>query len=78
MPVWSTHELNDFYPASWQSVYTGNDWWRMGAVLDFGHEDMYPLEFDHRYQCYVYDYAKDVMRSAVGFDRLVDGQRAGV
>ncbi len=72
-PVWSTHELNDFYPASWQSVYTGNDWWRMGAVIDIGHEDMYPLEFDHRYQCYVYDYAKDVMRSAVGFDRLVTG-----
>lgn len=73
MPVWSTHELNDFYPASWQSVYTGNDWWRMGAVIDIGHEDMYPLEFDHRYLCYVYDYAKDVMRSAVGFDRLITG-----
>lgn len=72
-PVWATHECNDFYPASWQSVYTGNDWWRMGAALDFGHEDMYPLEFDHRYQCYVYDYAKDVMRSAVGFDKLVTG-----
>lgn len=73
MPIYAIHELNDFYPASWQSVYTGNDWWRMGAVLDIGHEDMYPLEFDHRYQCYVYDYAKDVMRSAVGFDRLVTG-----
>jgi hypothetical protein len=72
-PVWATHECNDFYPASWQSVYTGNDWWRMGAELDFGHEDMYPLEFDHRYQCYVYDYAKDVMRSAVGFDKLITG-----
>ncbi|MBI5959730.1 MAG: hypothetical protein HY866_13395, partial [Chloroflexi bacterium] len=73
MPVYATHELNDFYPASWQSVYTGNDWWRMGAVLDIGHEDMYPLEFDHRYQCYVYDYAKDVMRSAVGFNKLITG-----
>jgi hypothetical protein len=71
MPLWSTHECNDFYPASWQCVYTGNDFWRMGQVLDFGHEDMYPLEFDHRYQCYVYDYAKDIMRSAVGFDKLV-------
>lgn len=72
-PLWATHELNDFYPASWQSVYTGNDWWRMGAVLDFGHEDMYPLEFDHQYLCYVYDYAKDITRSAVGFDKLVTG-----
>lgn len=70
-PVWSTHECNDFYPASWQSVYTGNDWWRMGAVLDFGHEDMYPLEFDTRYACYVYDYAKDIMRSAMGFQGLI-------
>lgn len=70
-PVWATHELNDFYPASWQSVYTGNDWWRMAAPLDFGHEDMYPLEFDHRYQCYVYDYAKDVMRSAMNFSGLM-------
>jgi hypothetical protein len=70
-PLWATHECNDFYPASWQSVYTGNDFWRMGAVLDFGHEDMYPLEFDHRYQCYVYDYTKDVMRSAVGFEKLI-------
>ncbi|MBI5928804.1 MAG: hypothetical protein HY862_05810 [Chloroflexi bacterium] len=71
MPVWATHECNDFYPASWQSVHTGNDWWRMGAVLDFGHEDMYPLEFDTRYQCYVYDYTKDIMRSATGFNKLV-------
>jgi hypothetical protein len=71
MPVWATHELNDFYPASWQSVYTGNDWWRMGATLDIGHEDMYPLEFDTRYQCYVYDYAKDVMRSAMNFNGLM-------
>ncbi len=70
-PIWATHECNDFYPASWQSVYTGNDWWRMGAVLDFGHEDMYPLEFDTRYQCYVYDYAKDILRSATGFNKLV-------
>jgi len=70
-PVWSTHECNDFYPASWQSVYTGNDWWRMGAVLDIGHEDMYPLEFDTRYVCYVYDYAKDVLRSATGFNKLI-------
>lgn len=70
-PLWATHECNDFYPASWQSVYTGNDWWRMGAVLDFGHEDMYPLEFDTRYQCYVYNYAKDVMRSAMNFDGLI-------
>lgn len=69
-PVWATHELNDFYPASWQTVYTGNDWWRMGAPLDIGHEDMYPLEFDTRYQCYVYDYAKDVMRSALNFEGL--------
>ncbi|MCU0480620.1 MAG: hypothetical protein MUE54_05335 [Anaerolineae bacterium] len=70
-PVWSTHECNDFYPASWQSVYTGNDWWRMGAVLDIGHEDMYPLEFDTRYVCYVYDYAKDILRSATGFNKLI-------
>ncbi len=70
-PLWATHECNDFYPASWQSVYTGNDWWRMGATLDFGHEDMYPLEFDHRYQCYVYDYAKDMMRSAMNFEALI-------
>lgn len=70
LPLWSTHELNDFYPASWQQVFTGNDWWRMGAVLDFPHEDMYPLEFDHRYQCYVFDYAKDVMRSTGNFKTL--------
>ncbi|PJF39250.1 MAG: hypothetical protein CUN55_14890, partial [Phototrophicales bacterium] len=71
MPLWATHECNDFYPASWQSVYTGNDWWEMGAVLDFGHEDMYPLEFDNRYQCYVYNYAKDIMKSALGFQGLI-------
>ena len=70
-PLWSTHELNDFYPASWQCVYVGVDWWAMGGECDFGHEDMYPLEFDHRYVCYVYDYAKDVMRSALGWDKLM-------
>ncbi|MCC6976317.1 MAG: hypothetical protein IT322_20100 [Anaerolineae bacterium] len=70
-PLWATHECNDFYPASWQCVYTGNDFWRMAPVLDFGHEDMYPLEFDHRYQCYVYNYTKDVLRSAIGFDKLI-------
>lgn len=71
MPVWATHECNDFYPASWQSVYTGNDWWRMAAVLDFGHEDMYPLEFDTRYQCYVYNYAKDILHSALNFKGFI-------
>jgi len=29
-----------------------------------------PLEFDHRYQCYVFDYAKDVMRSSGNFKTL--------
>lgn len=67
---WATHELNNFYPASWQIVYTGTDWWQTGRALDFGHEDMYPLEFDTRYMCYVYDYVKDIARSVMGFEGL--------
>jgi hypothetical protein len=70
MRITSTHELNDFYPCSYQCVYSGNDIWRMAKVLDIGHEDMYPLEFDHRYVIYIYDYIKDALRTAMGFDKL--------
>jgi len=69
-PCASTHELNDFYPCSYQCVYSGNDIYRMARVLDVGHEDMYPLEFDHRYVIYVYEYIKDLLRPAMGFDKL--------
>jgi hypothetical protein len=68
-PVLSTHECNDFYPGSWQTVLTGNHLWRMGAEIDFGHEDMYPLEFDQQYQIYIYGLMKDLMRSAMDFNR---------
>jgi hypothetical protein len=69
-PILSTHELNDFYPCTYQCVYSGNDIWRMARVIDVGHEDMYPLEFDHRYLIYVYEYIKDAVRAAIGFNRL--------
>lgn len=69
-PILSTHELNDFYPCTYQCVYSGNDIWRMAKVIDIGHEDMYPLEFDHRYVIYVYEYIKDAVRAAMGFDGL--------
>jgi beta-galactosidase GanA len=69
-PVASTHELNDFYPCSYQCVYSGNDIYRMARVIDVGHEDMYPLEFDHRYVIYVYEYIKDLLRAAMGFNKL--------
>ncbi|HEX3048853.1 MAG TPA: beta-galactosidase [Bacillota bacterium] len=68
-PVLSTHECNDFYPGSWQTVLTGNHLWRMGAEIDFGHEDMYPLEFDQQYQIYIYGLMKDLMRSVMDFNR---------
>jgi hypothetical protein len=67
--ILTTHECNDFYPGSWQTVLTGNHLWRMGAEIDFGHEDMYPLEFDQQYQIYIYGLMKDLMRSAMGFTR---------
>jgi beta-galactosidase GanA len=70
LPLLSTHELNDFYPCTYQCVYSGNDIWRMARVIDVGHEDMYPLEFDHRYVIYIYEYIKDLVRSAMGFDKL--------
>ncbi len=69
-PLLATHELNDFYPCTYQCVYSGNDIFRMARVIDVGHEDMYPLEFDHRYVIYVYEYIKDLVRSAMGFDKL--------
>ena len=70
LPLLSTHELNDFYPCTYQCVYSGNDIWRMARVIDIGHEDMYPLEFDHRYVIYIYEYIKDLVRSAMGFNKL--------
>lgn len=70
IPVLSTHELNDFYPCTYQCVYSGNDIWRMARVIDIGHEDMYPLEFDHRYVIYVYEYIKDILRTAMGFNKI--------
>jgi beta-galactosidase GanA len=72
-PVLSTHELNDFYPCTYQCVYSGNDIWRMARVIDIGHEDMYPLEFDHRYVIYVYEYIKDAVRTAMGFEKIYTG-----
>ncbi|MEM1557682.1 MAG: beta-galactosidase [Thermoproteota archaeon] len=69
-PLISTHELNDFYPCSYQCVYSGNDIWRMARVIDIGHEDMYPLEFDHRYIIYIYEYIKDILRTAMDFDKI--------
>lgn len=72
-PVVSTHECNDFYPISWQTVLTGNDIWRMAAEIEIGHEDMYPLEFDQQYQIYPYGLMKDIMRSAMGFTRPYTG-----
>jgi len=45
----------------------------MARVLDIGHEDMYPLEFDHRYVIYVYEYIKDAVRTAIGFDKIYTG-----
>ncbi|MEM1582386.1 MAG: beta-galactosidase [Candidatus Bathyarchaeia archaeon] len=72
-PVLATHELNDFYPCTYQCVYSGNDIWRMARVIDIGHEDMYPLEFDHRYVIYIFEYIKDIVRSAMGFNRLYTG-----
>jgi hypothetical protein len=68
-PIFSTHECNDFYPGSWQTVLTGNHLWGMGAEIDFGHEDMYPLEFDQQYQIYIYGIMKDLMRSCMDFNR---------
>ena len=70
MPLLATHELNDFYPCTYQCVYSGNDIFRMAKVIDIGHEDMYPLEFDHRYVIYVYEYIKDLVRSAMGFNKI--------
>lgn len=70
MPLLATHELNDFYPCTYQCVYSGNDIFRMAKTIDVGHEDMYPLEFDHRYVIYVYEYIKDLVRPAMGFDKL--------
>lgn len=70
VPLLSTHEVNDFYPCSYQCVYSGNDIWRMARVIDVGHEDMYPLEFDHRYVIYVFEYIKDILRTAMGFDKI--------
>jgi len=72
-PIFSTHECNDFYPGSWQTVLTGNDLWKMGETIDFGHEDMYPLEFDQQYQIYPFGMMKDMMRSVMGFDRPYTG-----
>ena len=72
-PIVSTHECNDFYPVSWQTVLTGNDIWRMAAEIEIGHEDMYPLEFDQQYQIYPYGLMKDIMRSAMGFTRPYTG-----
>ncbi|MGQ9779617.1 MAG: beta-galactosidase [Bacillota bacterium] len=72
-PVVSTHECNDFYPVSWQTVLTGNDIWRMASEIEIGHEDMYPLEFDQQYQIYPYGLMKDIMRSAMGFTRPYTG-----
>ncbi len=68
-PIFTTHECNDFYPGSWQTVLTGNHLWRMAAEIDFGHEDMYPLEFDQQYQIYIYGLMKDLMRSAMNFTK---------
>jgi len=66
-----THEINDWYPNAWDSVYTGDHFWKMGAVLEHAFNDQYPMEWapGSLWRIYLYTFTQDVTQSAIGFAR---------
>ncbi len=65
-----THEINDWYPNAWDSIYAGNHFWRMGAELEHAFNDQYPMEWapGSLWRIYLYTFTQDANQSAVGFD----------
>ncbi|HRS94349.1 MAG TPA: beta-galactosidase [Candidatus Latescibacteria bacterium] len=66
-----THEINDWYPNTWDCVYTGNHFWRMGEKLEHSFNDQYPMEWapGSLWRIYLYTFTQDVNQSAMGFER---------
>ena len=69
--IQTTHELNDWYPIWWDTVLTGNDYYRMAKALDICFEDMYPLEHHHVHAIYLYELTKEIARAAGDFSKPV-------
>jgi hypothetical protein len=66
-----THEINDWYPNTWDCVYAGNNFWRMGDRLEHAFNDQYPMEWapGSLWRIYLYTFTQDVTQSSIGFDR---------
>ncbi|HPU84174.1 MAG TPA: beta-galactosidase [Candidatus Latescibacteria bacterium] len=66
-----THEINDWYPNTWDCVYTGNHFWKMGEKLEHSFNDQYPMEWapGSLWRMYLYTFTQDVNQSAMGFER---------
>jgi hypothetical protein len=66
-----THEINDWYPNTWDCVYSGSNFWRMGDRLEHAFNDQYPMEWapGSLWRIYLYTFTQDVTQSSIGFDR---------
>ena len=66
-----THEINDWYPNTWDCIYSGNHFWKMGERLEHAFNDQYPMEWapGSLWRIYLYTFTQDVTQSAIGFDR---------
>ena len=66
-----THEINDWYPNTWDCVYSGNNFWTMGRRLEHAFNDQYPMEWapGSLWRIYLYTFTQDVTQSSIGFER---------
>jgi hypothetical protein len=65
-----THEINDWYPNAYDSVFAGNNFWMMGNELEHVFNDQYPMEWapGSAWRIYLYTYTQDATASCVDFE----------
>jgi len=66
-----THEINDWYPNTWDCVYSGNNFWRMGDRLEHAFNDQYPMEWapGSLWRIYLYAFTQEVTQSSISFEK---------
>ena len=65
-----THEINDWYPNTWDCIYAGNNFWMMGRELEHAFNDQYPMEWapGSLWRIYLYTFTQDATQSSFDFD----------
>ena len=66
-----THEINDWYPNTWDCIYAGNNFWMMGRELEHAFNDQYPMEWapGSLWRIYLYTFTQDATQSSFDFEK---------